>query len=162
MSYSKPSVGFLDTVASISSIVATLASAGVTSYGAVRTLELAKKQADLSEDIARTRLKLEQQMTEAQIRIADAQTEGIEERNEIDIDLAKMQMEYAERQLERLDELDALRKGIEKSYLIEEQKEAASIGKTQTSNISDSGGSNFGIYAVLGASALVIFWLGKK
>jgi len=76
-------------------------------------------------DIAQKKAELEGAVNQAQIRIAEIQAQGIAQRNEIDLELAKAQLDYAQKQLILLAELDTERAELEKMKL-EQEKESLS------------------------------------
>jgi len=99
-----PGLGFLDlaTAAGISSITATVATAGIQIYGTYKQLELAEEAADLQNQLALKRFELEAQLAETQKRILDIQASGLEQRQNIDLEIARVQADFLMEQLEIL------------------------------------------------------------
>jgi len=116
----QPRLGVISTIASLAAAAANI---GLTTYGTIEQIELAKEQQELQEDLARQRAALEEEMIEAQMRITEMQASGLMERQGIELDLAKAQAESARRQLERLDEIEGMRAQLEKEKIRREQEQ---------------------------------------
>lgn len=95
-------LGFIDIAAGITSMVASLASAGTNIYGTLKTLELQEEQFELQEELSLRRMTLEEQLSAAQQRMIAVQTSGLEERQTIDMQIAELQKEAIEEQLEQV------------------------------------------------------------
>lgn len=94
--------------------IATLATVGITAYSTVATLDIAKDQAEASQKLAEQKAALEADLIATQKRIFEIQADGMEERNEIDLQVAQAQAEALERQIKRADELEQMQLELSK------------------------------------------------
>ncbi len=110
-------LGFLEIAAGISSIIATGAGAAVKIYGTIEQTKLAKEAAELQNQLAERRFALEEELSQAQQRIFAVQTKGIEARQDIDLQIAVMQSEVLQQQLEKVKRRQELQAEIDEMRL---------------------------------------------
>lgn len=113
----------LATFATIAEILGTAASTGVTVYGALETIDIAKEQAELTLDLTRQKADLEEEIARSQLRIYEMQSENVIREGEISADIAALRAKSLEEQMNRLKILEEKRLEIDLKRLeLEESK----------------------------------------
>lgn len=163
-------------------VVSAITQAGMSVYSATEMLDMAEEQAELNEEITKRKMALEEELVQAQIRIADIQSQGLETRTKIDLELAEFEAESIKANIKRLEEMALLQQQLDKIQLqreIDKQALLASLEK-QGQNGSQTQGnqtqenqeqsqakntSGFGmlfLFLAAGGSALLIRKITKK
>jgi hypothetical protein len=138
-------LGYLDAILGITSAVAVAAQSGISIYGTIEQLDLAKEQAKLQEELARDRAALEASLLKSQQKLADMRTTYYGQREEISIGLEETQAELLKEQLRR----DALIK--------EQEQEAALIrALDEKQQAIDTGEKSIAVPVVLGVVGVAL------
>lgn len=113
----------LATFATIAEIIGTAAGTGVTVWGAIETIDIAKEQAELTIDLTRQKADLEEEIAKSQLRIYEMQSENVIREGQISADIAALRAKALEEQMNRLEILEKKRLEIDLKRLeLEESK----------------------------------------
>lgn len=112
-----------DLFTGIASLVVSAGAVGINAYTAIEQMDLAKEQSALMSDLARQKAALEAEVIQAQQRLLEVQTQGIEGRQSIDLEIAQAEADAAQRRLARVEELEIMQTELAKvGYTIDYTK----------------------------------------
>lgn len=160
-------LGFLDVVLGITSAVAVATQSGMSVYGTIEQISLAKEQSELHGELLRERATLESELLVSQQKLADMRATYYGQREEIAIGLERTQADLMKERLRRDALIHAQEQEIRSIEIASAKKEAVqeiARGTKDTATQKNDKGSLIPIAATgaIGVALLAIIFAGKR